>query len=285
MFRPAKAAAGKLSKDGRGHLSLVLQPTVDILAGLAAGRRPAQTVVGFAAEHGPGSDGRGEATRKQVDAIVLVNDVSTPGIGFDSPENEATIVTAAGDQAVARGGQAGRRPDGPRGGRPAAWSVSTEPGHRWYARMTASPRLRTGPRWLHREVGARPLFYVNSGHIAPKRHAQQRPPDRDRTAPRPRAGIDVLLVEQSGDVLRVCIHHPDGVTLGLCEQVTRELTDLRDRYALEVSSPGPRWPLTKPEHFRRFVGRRARVRTAERVRRAANRNLTGELVAAPPADL
>jgi ribosome maturation factor RimP len=96
----------------------------------------------------------------------------------------------------------------------------------------------------------------------------------------PVPGIDVLLVEQSGDVLRVYIDHPDGVSLGLCEQVTHELADVRERYALEVSSPGPRRPLTKPEHFRRFVGRRARVRTADGCEHPANRNLTGELVAA-----
>jgi ribosome maturation factor RimP len=96
----------------------------------------------------------------------------------------------------------------------------------------------------------------------------------------PVPGIDVLLVEQAGDVLRVYIDHPDGVTLALCEQVTHELADLRERYALEVSSPGPRRPLTKPEHFRRFVGRRARVRTAAGCDVPANRNLTGELVAA-----
>jgi ribosome maturation factor RimP len=91
-------------------------------------------------------------------------------------------------------------------------------------------------------------------------------------------GIDVLLVEQSGEHLRVFIDHPDGVTLSLCEQVTRELGDLRDQYALEVSSPGPRRPLTKPEHFRRFVGRRARVRTTAGCEAHAERNLTGELV-------
>lgn len=96
----------------------------------------------------------------------------------------------------------------------------------------------------------------------------------------PAPGIDVLLVEQSGDVLRVYIDHPDGVTLALCEQVTHELGDLRERYALEVSSPGPRRPLTKPEHFRRFVGRRARVRTSVECEVPASRNLTGELVAA-----
>ena len=74
--------------------------------------------------------------------------------------------------------------------------------------------------------------------------------------------VEVLLVERSGDTLRIFIDHPAGVTLALCESVTHALGDLRESYALEVSSPGPKRPLTKPEHFQRFVGRRARVRTA-----------------------
>src|SRR6202049_2719734 len=74
--------------------------------------------------------------------------------------------------------------------------------------------------------------------------------------------VEVLLVESAGpDSLRVFIDHPDGVTLELCERVTRALNDLRERYSLEVSSPGTERPLTKPVPFRRFVGRRARVRT------------------------
>jgi ribosome maturation factor RimP len=74
--------------------------------------------------------------------------------------------------------------------------------------------------------------------------------------------VEVLLAEVlGGRTLRVFIDHPDGVTLALCERVTRHLNDLRERYALEVSSPGGERPLTKPAHFRRFVGRRARVRT------------------------
>ncbi|HEX3874484.1 MAG TPA: bifunctional phosphopantothenoylcysteine decarboxylase/phosphopantothenate--cysteine ligase CoaBC [Solirubrobacteraceae bacterium] len=102
-FRPARPEAGKLSKEGRGHLSLALEPTPDILTGLAARRRPDQTVVGFAAEHGDGGLARARAklSRKRLDAVVL-NDVSTPGIGFDSTENEVTIVTSGGDQEVAR---------------------------------------------------------------------------------------------------------------------------------------------------------------------------------------
>jgi ribosome maturation factor RimP len=61
--------------------------------------------------------------------------------------------------------------------------------------------------------------------------------------------------------LRVFIDHPNGVTLALCERVTALLSEERERYSLEVSSPGNERPLTKPAHFRRFVGRRARVRT------------------------
>jgi ribosome maturation factor RimP len=74
--------------------------------------------------------------------------------------------------------------------------------------------------------------------------------------------VEVLLAEVlPGGSLRVFIDHPDGVTLALCERVTLLLSDLRERYALEVSSPGNERPLTKPAHFRRFVGHRARVRT------------------------
>jgi ribosome maturation factor RimP len=74
--------------------------------------------------------------------------------------------------------------------------------------------------------------------------------------------IEVLLAEISGGrCLRVFIDHPDGVTLEMCERATMCLNDLRERYSLEVSSPGRERPLTKPAHFRRFVGRRARVRT------------------------
>jgi ribosome maturation factor RimP len=74
--------------------------------------------------------------------------------------------------------------------------------------------------------------------------------------------VEVLLVELvGGRTLRIFIDHPDGVTLGICERVTMRLNDLRELYALEVSSPGSERPLTKPAHFRRFLGHRARVRT------------------------
>jgi ribosome maturation factor RimP len=91
--------------------------------------------------------------------------------------------------------------------------------------------------------------------------------------------VEVLLVEVArGETLRVFVDHPDGVTLGLCERVTKALPDLRERYTLEVSSPGRERPLTKPDHFRRYLGRRARVRTREA--REGHRSFTGELVGA-----
>jgi ribosome maturation factor RimP len=91
--------------------------------------------------------------------------------------------------------------------------------------------------------------------------------------------VEVLLAEVVGrDTLRVFIDHPEGVTLALCERVTHELAELRERYALEVSSPGIERPLTKPAHFRRFLGRRARVRIRDA--RDGHKSFTGELVGA-----
>src|SRR5207248_5716293 len=88
--------------------------------------------------------------------------------------------------------------------------------------------------------------------------------------------VEVLLAEQSGSTLRLFIDHPDGVTLAVCERVSGHLTEYRDRYTLEVSSPGQDRPLTKPQHYTRFLGRRARVRL--RGAREGHKHLSGELV-------
>jgi ribosome maturation factor RimP len=91
--------------------------------------------------------------------------------------------------------------------------------------------------------------------------------------------VEVILAEVlGGQKVRLFIDHPKGVTLALCERVTGHLASLRERYALEVSSPGTERPLTKPEHFRHFVGRRARVRT--RGDHDGRKNFTGELLGA-----
>jgi ribosome maturation factor RimP len=90
--------------------------------------------------------------------------------------------------------------------------------------------------------------------------------------------VEVLLAEVNGGTLRVFIDHPDGVTLALCERVTHLLPELNEKFPLEVSSPGSDRPLSKPDHFRRFLGRRAKVRTREA--RDGHKSFTGELVGA-----
>jgi len=96
--------------------------------------------------------------------------------------------------------------------------------------------------------------------------------------------VEVLLVEQiSGGKVRLYIDHPNGVDLALCERVTDHLRELLVDHALEVSSPGPERPLTKPQHYRKYVGRRARVRTSED--HGGRRTFTGELVGASDSEI
>ena len=106
--------------------------------------------------------------------------------------------------------------------------------------------------------------------------------------------VEVLLAELvSGHTLRLFIDHPEGVTLALCERVTQQLGDYRERYGLEVSSPGQNRPLTKPQHYTRFLGRHARVRLREAPEHAGeppnqligHRSVTGELVGASDRDI
>jgi phosphopantothenoylcysteine decarboxylase/phosphopantothenate--cysteine ligase len=101
-FRPAAPADGKLKKAGRERLRLELEPTADVLRGLSAQRRPGQTLVGFAAEHGAGAleYARGKLREKGLDAVVL-NDISRADIGFEVDRNEVTILTADGERHVA----------------------------------------------------------------------------------------------------------------------------------------------------------------------------------------
>jgi ribosome maturation factor RimP len=96
--------------------------------------------------------------------------------------------------------------------------------------------------------------------------------------------VELLALERvRGDTLRLFIDHPDGVSLALCERVTNDLRELLVDYSLEVSSPGPERPLTKPDHFRRFLGARARVRLREP--REGHKSFTGELVGASDSEI
>jgi phosphopantothenoylcysteine decarboxylase/phosphopantothenate--cysteine ligase len=97
-FRPAGPVDRKLKKED-GVPTLELERTEDVLSALAELRREDQTLVGFAAEHGDGAVayGRGKLERKRLDAIV-VNDIAESGIGFESDDNEVTILTCDGGE-------------------------------------------------------------------------------------------------------------------------------------------------------------------------------------------
>jgi phosphopantothenoylcysteine decarboxylase/phosphopantothenate--cysteine ligase len=102
-YRPAEAAPGKIDKERQEGLTLELVRTEDVLSELGGLRRPGQTLVGFAAEHGDRAIERARAKleRKGLDLVVL-NDISRGDIGFDSLENEVTIVDRAADRRVSR---------------------------------------------------------------------------------------------------------------------------------------------------------------------------------------
>ncbi|HET6848020.1 MAG TPA: bifunctional phosphopantothenoylcysteine decarboxylase/phosphopantothenate--cysteine ligase CoaBC [Gaiellales bacterium] len=101
-YRPSSPVEGKRTKD-RDTWLVELEPTADILAELGAGRRPGTTLVGFAAEHGPGAveRARDKLRRKGADMIV-VNDISRSDIGFDSELNEVVLVTSNDETLVSR---------------------------------------------------------------------------------------------------------------------------------------------------------------------------------------
>ncbi len=134
-----------------------------------------------------------------------------------------------------------------------------------------------------------PLFFMSFAmeeiHVQPSDRQLQTEIEGRLAASQP--DVEVLLAELIGSrpapTLRLFIDHPEGVTLDLCERVSAQLNDYRDRYSLEVSSPGQDRPLTKPQHYTRYLGRHARVRLREA--RDGHKSLTGELVGASDSDV
>jgi phosphopantothenoylcysteine decarboxylase/phosphopantothenate--cysteine ligase len=94
-FRPKLVTDTKLRK-ADGVPDLILEPTPDILADLGRRRRHGQVLVGFAAETDQVAERAvDKLTRKGVD-LMVANDVSAPGVGFDHDTNEVTIFGADG---------------------------------------------------------------------------------------------------------------------------------------------------------------------------------------------
>jgi len=101
-YRPVAAVDGKRRKDDRSW-QVELEPTVDILGELGARRTNGQVLVGFAADEGERGleRAREKLVRKGVD-LVVYNDVSQPGIGFDAPDNEVVLISADGERRLER---------------------------------------------------------------------------------------------------------------------------------------------------------------------------------------
>jgi phosphopantothenoylcysteine decarboxylase/phosphopantothenate--cysteine ligase len=96
-FRPKAIAETKLKKRD-GVPDVVLEPTPDILAGLGARKRAGQTLVGFAAETADlVANAEDKVRRKGLD-LVVANDVSAPGVGFEHDTNAVVLLGADGSR-------------------------------------------------------------------------------------------------------------------------------------------------------------------------------------------
>ena len=109
------------------------------------------------------------------------------------------------------------------------------------------------------------------------RHTEVIAEDVERVLGAAMPAIDVVDVRiLPGGVMRVLIDHPEGIDHERCVEVGRALVSFRERFALEVSSPGIPRPLTKPAHYERFIGRQADVRF--HATHEGRRRIRGELV-------
>jgi phosphopantothenoylcysteine decarboxylase / phosphopantothenate---cysteine ligase len=101
-YRPAVAQAAKRKKDEHSW-TLELEPTLDVLQSIGERRTDSQILVGFAAEAGEGglARARDKLLHKHLD-LVVYNDVTEPGIGFDAPENAVVLIGSDADRAVPR---------------------------------------------------------------------------------------------------------------------------------------------------------------------------------------
>jgi phosphopantothenoylcysteine decarboxylase/phosphopantothenate--cysteine ligase len=100
-----RAAAPSTSKRRKDESTWVveLEPTTDVLGALGSSRRRGQVIVGFAADEAEAGLERAREKRRAKNADLFVyNDVSRADIGFDSFENEVTVVSANGDRHVAK---------------------------------------------------------------------------------------------------------------------------------------------------------------------------------------
>src|SRR4029079_10084533 len=95
-YAPANAADAKIKKDGMDSMTLELTKTPDILSEVSKRRSNGQIVVGFAAETNDVINyARSKMEKKRLD-LVVANDITKEGAGFDTDTNIATILTRSG---------------------------------------------------------------------------------------------------------------------------------------------------------------------------------------------
>ncbi len=101
-YRPAAPVSGKRPKSAEPW-EVTLEPTADVLRLLSERERNGQVLVGFGAESGEAGLQRKRRmlADKHLD-LVVYNDVSVAGIGFDAPDNEVTLVSRAGERQLAK---------------------------------------------------------------------------------------------------------------------------------------------------------------------------------------
>lgn len=101
-YRPLNPDDGKRPKD-REPWTIELEPTDDVLAELGRRRRNGQILVGFAADSGEAGLERARAKLANKGGNLFVyNDVSQPGVGFESEDNEVVLLSARGERKIGR---------------------------------------------------------------------------------------------------------------------------------------------------------------------------------------
>jgi phosphopantothenoylcysteine decarboxylase/phosphopantothenate--cysteine ligase len=101
-YAPAEALSGKRVKDEQAW-TVELEPTRDIARTLGERKRPGQVVVAFGAAHGEEGLARKREMLETKNAdLVVFNDVGRPDIGFDTPDNEVTLVSREGDRTIGK---------------------------------------------------------------------------------------------------------------------------------------------------------------------------------------
>jgi ribosome maturation factor RimP len=99
----------------------------------------------------------------------------------------------------------------------------------------------------------------------------------------PNVDLREVQIDRRAEMLRIVIDHPNGVDHALCVRATQALdaTGLRDRFGVEMSSPGPEPPLRTLDHYRAAIGHTVALRVVTPDRHGAT-SVTGVVAEVAP---